>query len=349
MRIVYSENHRLHATSNRIPGYAPPVHEIPERAEKILAACQAAALGPVEQPADHGLGPILAVHGGPFVEFLRTVYAASRDLFGANPVSADTFPGRGWRHTPAGLVGLIGYHAFDLYAPILEGTWAAAYWSAQCALTAAALVRNGDRVAYALCRPPGHHASASLCGGFCYLNNAAIAARSMQTVTGTRVAILDIDYHHGNGTQEIFYTDPTVMCCSLHADPEVDYPFYWGGAEECGEGQGRGFNRNWPLPHGTGDPTYLAALEQALAVIGDFAPNYLVVSVGFDLMQGDPVPLGGGFRITPTGLRAISERLSALRLPTVIVQEGGYQVDRLGEYAVTFLHELSESGEGAVG
>ncbi len=236
-------------------------------------------------------------------------------------------------------------------SPILEGTWEAAYWSAQCALSAAEAVLAGEQVAYALCRPPGHHAARDLYGGFCFLNNAAIAARDLQTHLshsrglrlgrsetgpGVRVALLDIDYHHGNGTQEIFYSDPTVLYCSLHADPDREYPYYWGGADECGEGAGEGANRNWPLPSKTGDATYLAALDEALGLIREFEARYLVISAGFDIVARDPV---GGFTVTTDGLHEIGQRIAALsrHMPTVIVQEGGYLLERLGENAIAFL------------
>jgi acetoin utilization deacetylase AcuC-like enzyme len=196
----------------------------------------------------------------------------------------------------------MGFFSFDTTCPILEGTWLAAYWSAQCAVTAAELVRRGSRAAYALCRPPGHHAGHDLYGGFCYLNNAAVAARALQRGSSDRVAVLDIDYHHGNGTQELFYSDPSVLFCSIHADPNVDYPFFWGGPDEDGEGAGKGLNRNWPLAHGTGEASYLVALDEALSVIRAFAPTYLLLSLGFDIMDGDPIPLGGGFRVGTTCL-----------------------------------------------
>jgi acetoin utilization deacetylase AcuC-like enzyme len=240
---------------------------------------------------------------------------------------------------------LPGYYCYGVGTPVLEHTWEAAYWSAQVALTAADRILAGDRVAYALCRPPGHHAAADLCGGLCYLNNAAIAAHYLQHIsrdkerrpgvrTESRIAILDIDYHHGNGTQEIFYTDPTVLYCSLHAHPDDDYPYYWGTADEVGEGDGVGYNRNWPLRKHTGDDTYLVALDESLAIIRGFTPRWLVVSVGFDTVAGDPI---GEFDLSENGLVEIGQRIAHLGLPTLIVQEGGYLLERLGEIAVSFL------------
>jgi len=332
VRIIYTDKHRLHATDQVTYENTPFVtDEVPARVEIILAAAQAAHLGPITAPRDFGLDPLLAVHTPDFVNYLRAIYDDHATVTKKRgPVFAETIVAGGGRRKPKGALGLPGYYAFGVGSPILEGTWEAAYGSAQCALTAAERVRETGETAYALCRPPGHHAAAALYGGFCYLNNAAIAARYF----GERVAILDIDYHHGNGTQEIFYADPTVLFCSLHAHPDDDYPYYWGEADERGEGAGAGFNHNWPLPQGIDDTGYLAALDEALAVIRAYAPRYFVLSAGLDIAQGDPV---GGFNITPAGFKAIGQRLAELRWPTVIVQEGGYLLEKLGENAVALL------------
>jgi len=334
MVTVYSEQHRLHNTDQvQVEGHPFVTEEVPARAEILLAAAR--QVGPVIPPTDHGLEPILAVHDPDYVAFLRSAYAESEASSGeAGPVFAWTFATRHTGRKPQSVRGLLGYYAFGWGSPILEGTWPAAFWSAQCALTAADLVRGGERVAYALCRPPGHHAARDLYGGFCYLNNAAIAARYLQP---GKVAILDIDYHHGNGTQAIFYADPTVLYCSLHAHPDDDYPYYWGEAGERGEGPGEGLNRNWPLPQGVGDAGYLAVLDEALAVIRQFDPGALVVSAGFDIAAGDPA---GGFNVTAGGLGKIGRRIAGLRregVPTVVVQEGGYRLETLEEDALAFL------------
>jgi len=293
------------------------------------------------EPTNHGLEPILAVHNADFVAFLRTIYADSAAYFGeASPVFTWTFATRHAGRKPRSFLGLKGYYAFGFGTPILEGTWTAAYWSVQCALTAADLVCAGEQAAYALCRPPGHHAAADLYGGFCYLNNAAIAARHLQGKDMARIAILDIDYHHGNGTQAIFYADPAVLYCSLHAHPDDDYPYYWGAADECGIGPGAGTNRNWPLPPGTSNASYLAALDEALLAVRAFAPRYLVVSAGFDTAGQDTI---GRFELTTEGLREVGGRIAGLALPTVVVQEGGYSLERLGQDAVAFLRAFAEN------
>ena len=342
MHIIYTDRHYRHATHNLvINGQSIEYHETPARAEAIRAAVRAARLGPIAPPTDHGLAPILAAHDADYVTYLRTAYAQSAAYFGEpRPVIAgrdDVTFARAPR-CPEDFPGKRDYYTYDYEDPILEGTWDAAYWSAQCALTAADYVRNGERAAndvraaYALCRPPGHHAMPDQYGGFCYLNNVAIAARSLQA--DGPVAILDLDYHHGNGTQAIFYADPTALFCSLHADPDWIYPFFWGRADERGAGAGLGLNRNWPLPVHLDDAAYLAVLDEAVRVIADFAPYYLLVSLGLDAAEGDPI---GKFRITTDGFREIGRRVAALGLPTVIVQEGGYRLDTLGKNAAAFL------------
>ncbi len=339
MHIVFSSQHQAHGTRPAMPGYPDRYDETPPRVGAILAGLEAAGLGSPVQAVDHGLAPILAVHDAGLIAFLQGAFQGSRAFLpGDSPLWPDGYHAvRGWRRRPAGWQQLAGYYAIDRDCPILAGTWEAAYWSAQAALTAAGLVKAGQRAAYALCRPPGHHASASQYGGYCYLNNAAIAARHLQAGSGARVALVDIDYHHGNGTQEIFYADPTVLTCSLHADPDQEYPTFWGGAAELGDGPGRGYNRNWPLPAGVDDAAYLHALDEAIALVATFQPAFLVIAAGFDLVQGDPSATTTGFRVTVEGLETVGRRLAGLDLPTVIVQEGGYQIDQLGEMAVRFL------------
>ncbi len=343
MHIIYTDRHKLHNTDVNPDA---DFYELPARAEAILSAVQAAQLGPVVAPTDHGLAPILAVHDADYVRFLQTAYAESAAHFQkAGPVLPGTFATRHAMRKPRSLMGLKGYYAFGAGTPIVAGTWEAAYWSAQCALSAADRVGEGERAAYALCRPPGHHAGPDLYGGYCFLNNAAIAARYLQVqvpgtskVPGTCIAILDVDYHHGNGTQIAFYIDPSVLFCSLHVHPDAGYPYYWGEADERGAGPGEGYNHNWPLPLATDDAAYLAALDEALATVRAFAPRYLVVSLGLDTVAGDPE---GGFKLSSAGLTEIGRRVAGLDLPTLIVQEGGYVSETLGQNAVAFLRAFA--------
>ncbi len=310
--------------------------ESPRRPRMILDALAQAQLGPVSEPDDFGLAPIRAVHADHYLDYLQSAYtrwvAAGRSRDGVYP---DTFYKPGFLHRSHGIGGQAGAYAFDLSAPITAHTWPAAYWSAQSALTAARLVREGARSAFALCRPPGHHAHADLCGGYCFLNNAAIAAEyliqsSTPTAGGraqTRIAILDVDFHHGNGTQAIFYRRSDVLFVSLHADPDRQYPYFMGGSDERGEGEGEGFNWNYPLPAGIDDARYLATLDEACARIADFAPRYLIVSLGVDTFSGDPL---GDFALTGDAFPRIGARLAQLRLPTVFIMEGGYAIEQLG-------------------
>lgn len=340
MDIVYSEKHHLHNTHQvEFEGNPFQTEELPIRSDLILEAFQGSNLGQVFAPTDHGLKPILAVHDRDYVEFLQGVYAQNANYYKeASPIFPSTFATRHRGRKPKSFLGLLGYYAFGWGSPILEGTWEAAYWSAQCGLTAADSLLTGSLAAYALCRPPGHHASTDLYGGFCYLNNAAISARYLQgKLQDARIAILDVDYHHGNGTQSIFYDDPSVLYCSLHAHPEEAYPYYWGYADEKGEGSGAGYNHNWPLLRSTTDDNYLTVLEQALDNIRTYSPGFLVVSAGFDIIKGDPV---GGFELTIEGIGEIGKRIASLRLPTLVVQEGGYHLESLGQCAVTFLRSF---------
>lgn len=331
MRVFYSTTHWGHATAQaNADGHPIHSHEVPARAE-VLHQMVLAQRWPVRQPDDHGLDAILAVHDLAMVEYLRSAYGQMVALDSRLPLKPpEAFAVRPVRHMPHSAFGKQGYYQFGDDNPILAGTWAAAYWSAQTAISAAAHVVAMGETAYALCRPPGHHAAHDMMGGYCYLNNVAIAARTL----GPRVAILDIDFHHGNGTQEIFYDTDVVLYCSLHGDPDIYYPYFWGGADETGAGEGDGANRNWPLPPGTGDAAFLRALNEALDVIRDYQPRYLLVSAGFDAGAGDPL---GGFNVTPAGFGEIGRRIAALGLPTVLVQEGGYRLETLAENALSFL------------
>jgi acetoin utilization deacetylase AcuC-like enzyme len=208
------------------------------------------------------------------------------------------------------------------------------------ALTAADRVVKGERLSYALCRPPGHHAYANRASGFCYLNNGALAAERLRD-QHERVAILDIDVHHGNGTQAIFYDRPDVLTVSIHADPAGFYPFYWGYAEETGDQEGEGYNFNLPLPVGAGDDQWLKAVDTALERIQKFAPGALVLGLGLDAHEADP--LKGG-TVTTAGFARIAEKIAGLALPTAIVQEGGYLTDHLSDNLAMFL----TSYEGAL-
>lgn len=338
MKTIYTQKHKLHATDSVIYEGVPFItEEIPARAEQILAAIQSAKIGPILPPIDYGIDPILEVHDAGFIQYLSTAYQEHQARFDTEePVIPHTFAVSRRARKPNSFLGQRGFYSFGTGTPILAGTWEAAYWAAQTALTAAKTVLDGENACYALCRPPGHHAAADLYDGSCFLNNAAIAANYLLK-SASQVAILDIDYHHGNGTQEIFYSNPNVLFCSLHGHPDEDYPYFWGMPDETGEGAGTGRNVNFPLHRGAQDEEYLQVLGQALQQIAQFKPGYLVVSAGFDLIEGDPI---GGFNISVQGLALISAKIASLRIPTVIVQEGGYDMEDLGNLAATFLQNF---------
>jgi len=220
----------------------------------------------------------------------------------------------------------------DTYAPITRGTFEAARCAVDVALTGAEMIQNGESIIYCLCRPPGHHAECNAMGGYCYFNNAAIAADYLSRKG--RVAILDIDFHHGNGTQNLFYERDDILYVSLHADPKVKFPYTSGFADEKGKEKGLGFNKNYPLPSGIDDSAYLKVLKRALRDVVQFNPKYLVVSLGFDTYEKDPI---GGFKLTVGGYNTIAQKISLLHLPVLLIQEGGYYVNDLGKIALSFL------------
>lgn len=345
IHVVLSDQHSLHATDD-FPSAAYPfrLSELPARQAVIRDAIWDGLRATMTSASDHGLEPILAVHTPGYVDFLKS-HRPLEDgsVLGGSRVFPHSFAVRAINRTPVHDLARMGFYSWDIWAPILPGTWTAAYWSAQCAVGAADTGAQ-QGLAYALCRPPGHHAGPDYCGGLCYLNNAAIAVRRLQSTASAdcgRVAVLDIDYHHGNGTQHTFYADPAVLVCSLHVDPAADYPYYWGFDDEMGEGDGEGLNRNWPLPPETEGRQYCAALEEALAAIVAWGADVLVVSAGFDTADGDPL---GNFRLSSADYRAIGASVAELALPTVVIQEGGYQLHRLGSDVVAFLWGLGGDG-----
>ena len=303
----------------------------------VLQAGAAAAGAVFEAPRDFGMGPLAAVHTAEYLAFLQTIHPRWKRIEGAaDEVIPNIHPDRRSANYPKSAVGQAGYHQADTACPIAAGTWEAAYWSAQSALSAAEVVAGGERAAYALCRPPGHHAFADLAGGFCFLNNSGIAAEWLRG-RGLRVAVLDVDVHHGNGTQGMFYHRRDVLTVSLHADPDRFYPFFWGAAQERGIGEGMGFNLNLPLPRGTDDAGYMAALDVALARIRAFGADVVVVALGLDAHEADPFQ---GFRVTTGGFTRIAAAIAGLGLPLLVVQEGGYLQPALGANLTAFLQGI---------
>jgi acetoin utilization deacetylase AcuC-like enzyme len=329
---VFDPRQLAHAPAVELQdGAFVPYNESPARAEDI-----AARLGPLAPAQDFGLDPIARVHDGAYLDFLRTAHARWTAAGRPGDAIAYTFPVVHRREVDLTRIdGLMGRYSLDAGTPIAAGTWEAAWWSAQTALTALRPLLGGEaRTAFALCRPPGHHAGADYCGGYCYLNNAAVAAQAARDAGHARVAVLDVDYHHGNGTQDIFLEDPGVFFASIHADPATDYPFYWGHADETGRGEGQGTTLNLPLARGADHAVYSAALGRALDAIAAFAPTLLVVSFGADTFEGDPI---SGFALRQDDYPRIAGAIASLALATLVVMEGGYAVDALGDNVAAFL------------
>lgn len=336
MITLFDDAQRAHDPHFFLSSGAPqPCPEKPARVEALLGAVVRLGLS-VQQPRDAGIDPIRAVHPERYLTFLQTIHDRWIRIPGASAeVIANIHPASRSDGYPKSAVGQAGFHMTDTSCPISASTWASAYASAQSAIHGADLIVSGESVAYALCRPPGHHAFAEIAGGFCYLSNTAIAARRLQ-VQGRRVAVLDVDLHHGNGTQGIFYEDPTVLTVSIHAHPERYYPFFWGYPGETGAGPGAGANLNLCLERGSGDAAYMDALATALERIALWGADTLVLALGLDAFEGDPF---AGLAVTTGGFTRISRAIRALGIPTLIVQEGGYLCPELGDNLAAVLKE----------
>ena len=335
MKAFFAEEERRHyPDSYLVNGVFHSNPEQPARIDRLLAGASAAGCE-IGRPRDCGMAPVLAVHDARYVKFIETAHERWRRIKGASAsVTPNIHPVSRDNHYPDSVVAQAGWHMMDASAPIVADTFESARWSAAAAVAAADHVLAGAPAAYALCRPPGHHARQDAAAGFCYFNNAAIAAVRLRS-NFDKVAILDVDLHHGNGTQDIFYRRNDVLTISIHADPTRFYPFFWGSADQRGSGPGEGFNVNFPLPRGSNDDAFLAALDRALARIDAFGPGALVISLGLDAYEGDPF---GGLSVTTEGVRRIGAAIcAAASRPTAIVQEGGYLCDALGENLTAFL------------
>ena len=314
MKIIYSNDHRGHAGGKElIDNRLVPQFEKPARMDMILDRLRETGFGTLKEPERFGLEPLLKVHDPGYVAFLSEAYAQ----WHADKKDAD-----------------------DFALPFVAGTWQAVRSSAGVALTGQRLVAADERAAFALCRPPGHHAARDLAGGYCYVNNAAVAAQAFRDGGAARVAILDVDYHHGNGTQDIFYTRADVLFVSLHGDPEQEYPYFAGYADERGAGDGEGHNLNYPMPWGTAWERYGEALADGLAKIRAFGPDVLVVSLGVDTFKDDPI---SQFKLEHEDYLRLGEMIAGLGLPTLFVMEGGYAVEAIGVNVVNTLSGFEQA------
>ena len=340
MLAFYNEHHAQHRGRFEIfRGEMVPCFEKPERADLVVAEFARRGLGQIVTPHGVPLVSLERIHTPRYLHFLRNAWSewiaidpdnAGKDAFPA------VWPVRSLRDDvePEDFCARMGLYSMDSGTPLTAGTWIAAKTGADCAVNAAHALNLGERGTFALTRPPGHHAGADFFGGYCFLNNAALAVQHLLDDGAAKVAILDIDYHHGNGTQGLFYGRSDVLFVSIHGDPRTEFPFYLGHADETGEGAGLGYNMNLPLAAGTAPAQWFAALETACLRIASFGADALVVSLGVDTWAGDPI---SRFTLQSSDFLRIGERLGYLGLPTVFVLEGGYAVDEIGLNVVNVL------------
>ena len=348
MRAFYHPDQALHEQLQYMRfGKIVPPKDLPERTERLLAALGRHGIV-AEPPAAHGVKPVLEVHDAKFVEFLKTVWERWKTLPERGPEAwPNTFPYWSARPDedsrppcrPSGIVGQLGWYLGDLSVPVGEHCWRSTLRSAETAISGADAILAGELRAYGLCRPSGHHARSDRASGFCYINNTAVAAQRLRTKF-EKIAILDVDAHHGDGTQQIFYRRSDVLTISIHADPANYYPFFTGYADERGNGAGEGFNLNLPLKHASVGADMLAAVKKAGEAIRSFGAQALVLALGYDAHKDDPL---GVLKLEASDFGDIGRLVNDLRLPTLVVQEGGYAIDAIGDCLDAFLAEFTRS------
>jgi acetoin utilization deacetylase AcuC-like enzyme len=335
MKTFYSEKHKLRdAKTELYGGQLVQPFERPSRAEYIHDRVAEVGLGPIVTPDDFGMGPILKVHDADFVQFLQEAWALWEKEGFKGEALPTCWPSRRMSNKkPAFIEGQLGFYALASETSYTDGTWEAAYASAQVALSATQEVLSGEH-AFALCRPPGHHAAYDMYGGYCFLNNAAVSAQYMRDNGKKRVAIVDVDFHHGNGTQDIFYAREDVFFASLHGDPMDAFPHFLGHADEIGTGRGIGFNHNFPMPPGTSFETWRTALANALDKVAAFNADAIIISLGVDTFESDPISF---FKLKSPDFITYGADIAALNLPTLFVMEGGYDISEIGLNTVNVL------------
>ena len=330
MKLIYTDDHREHAGAKEMRyDQMIPMSESPERMDLVIQGLADAGFQDIVKPDVFPDDHIHAIHDPGFVRFLEVAYSLWKKEFGPGGfATAYTFGMRGMDQVPNESVhSMLSCYTFDVCVPIVAGTWKAVRSAVDVALTGSAAITAGERAVFSLCRPPGHHASGDLAGGYCYLNNAAIAAQFYLNAGSDRIAILDVDYHHGNGTQRIFYERNDVLYLSLHARPEDEYPFLMGYAQETGACEGENYNVNLPMPLATGWHDYREALQHAISRLQAYRPDVLIVSLGVDTYKDDPV---GGFALESEDYLRIGALISLAGLPTHFILEGGYAMAALG-------------------
>ena len=341
METIYSEDHRLRDAQTELSGgQLVYPFERPSRMDYILRRLNDVQLGPVAAPDPFEMASALAVHDPAYVRFLETVWDAWVAEGNAGEAIATNWPARRMAQTcPENIDGKLGYYALASETSITQGTWASTQASAAVALTGARRILGGAGGCFALCRPPGHHAARDMYGGYCFLNNAAIAAQAMRDAGLARVAILDVDFHHGNGTQDIFYDRDDVLFISLHGEPQQAFPYFLGYAPETGTGAGEGFTLNLPMPVGTPYGVWQKALGTALDRVAAFAPDALIVSLGVDTFENDPISF---FKLRSADFLTMGADIAQAGLPTLFVMEGGYDIDEIGVNTVNVLEGFAK-------
>jgi acetoin utilization deacetylase AcuC-like enzyme len=336
MKVVYSEDHRYHFAQAELSfGQFVTPFERPSRIEYILRRLKERNFDDVRAPGKFDAKAARRVHDSGFLKFLETAWDEWAREGHRGEIIPSGFPARRMQQRlPRNIDGKAGYYALATETAITAGTWIAATASAAVAQSAQRIVAGGERVAFALCRPPGHHAALDMYGGYCFLNNAAIAAQMFVDQGAKRVAILDVDFHHGNGTQDIFYKRDDVLFLSLHGQPQDAYPYFLGYGDETGEGKGEGFNVNYPMPAGTPYSVWSRALEDACKRIKKYGPEALIVSLGVDTFKDDPISF---FKLKSEDFKRYGARIAKLNVPTLFVMEGGYAIEAIGVNTVNVL------------
>lgn len=335
MKTIFTEKHKLRdAKTELYGGQLVQPFERPSRAQYIFDRVKDVGLGAIVAPNEYGMDPILAIHDADYIQFLQTAWAKWQAEGFKGEALPTCWPARRMSDKkPTFIEGQLGYYALAAETSLTDGTWDAAYASAQVAITGAHELLSGQH-SFALCRPPGHHAALDMYGGYCFLNNAAIAAQVLRDNGMDRVAIVDVDFHHGNGTQDIFYTRNDVLFASLHGDPKDAFPHFLGHDDETGAGAGEGFNHNYSMPPGTDFETWRTALKDALAKVAVFKPDALIVSLGVDTFETDPISF---FKLKSDDFSTYGADIAGLNLPTLFVMEGGYDIAEIGVNTVNVL------------
>ncbi|MBN2789247.1 MAG: histone deacetylase family protein [Candidatus Delongbacteria bacterium] len=342
MKVIIPKDHQLHDPITILDGWNfIPAFEIALRVDSI---CNKLRSGSFEflhsgEFSERTEKAAKSTHSKNYFDFLSSVYQEwSKTQEHDNGVIPYHFNRNSENKKDLGIINEVGLHSYDTCTPIFRHTFTASLNSVECALTASDHILRGDKSVYALCRPPGHHSGKEFYGGFCYLNNSAISAKYiLEKTQDKKIAILDLDYHHGNGTQDIFYDTNEVLYVSIHADPKFDYPYSWGTKNETGTGKGKGYNINLPLDLGCDEKTYLSTLDTAISKINEFSPDFLIISLGVDTHINDPV---GSFKLSFESFTKMGSRFKNYKIPVLIVQEGGYDLNSIGTSVSNFLSEF---------